>query len=151
MFRDSAVRIEVKSRSERRALINAKLKNHKQEKIKQKFPLDSQKLLSIAQDEMKVKKQLLQKLDCMDQQYFDTMKSLSSNIETLTNCITDLRSVFKTSMIPQPYTSPVGPAYHHMGYHPLQQQHLNNSTRMSSSQQFNYVDNDHTQYNLHSL
>ena len=54
---------------------------------------------------MKVKKQLLDKLDCMDQQYSDTMKSLSSNIEKLTNCIADVCSVFKSSMIPQPYMS----------------------------------------------
>ena len=149
---ESSHEVEVKSRSERRALINEKLKNHKQEKLKRKLPLDSQ-LLSIAQDEMKVKKQLLDKLDCMDQQYSDTMKSLSSNIEKLTNCITDVCSVFKSSMIPQPYMSPVGPAYHHMGYHPPQQkqQQLNSSTSMSSSQQFNYMDDDHTQYNLHSL
>ena len=92
---ESSHEVEVKARSERRALINEKLKNHKQEKLKRKLPLDSQ-LLSIAQDEMKVKKQLLDKLDCMDQQYSDTMKSLSSNIEKLTNCITDVCSVFKT-------------------------------------------------------
>ena len=111
---ESSHEVEVKSTSERRALINEKLKNHKQEKLKRKLPVDSQ-LLSIAQDEMKVKKQVLDKLDCMDQQYSDTMKSLFSNIEKLTNCITDVCSVFKSSMIPQPYMSPVGPAYHHMG------------------------------------
>ena len=74
---ESSHEVEVKARSERRALINEKLKNHKQEKLKRKLPLDSQ-LLSIAQDEMKVKKQLLDKLDSMDQQYSDTMKSLPS-------------------------------------------------------------------------
>ena len=147
---ESSHEVEVKSRSERRALINEKLKNHNQEKLKRKLPLDSQ-LVSIAQDEMKVKKQLLDKLDCIYQQYSNTMKSLSSNIEKLTNCITDVCSVFKTSMITVPYMSPVRPAHHHMGYRPLQQQHLNNSIRMSSSQQFNYVDIDHTQYNLHTL
>ena len=52
-------------------------KNRKQEKLKRKLPHDSQ-LPSIAQNEMKVKKQLLDKLDSMDQQYSDTMKSLPS-------------------------------------------------------------------------
>lgn len=60
----SSHEVEVKSRSERRSLINEKLKNHKEEKLKRKLPLDSQ-LLPIAQDEIKVKKQLLDKLDCM--------------------------------------------------------------------------------------
>ena len=154
----------IKTAKNRRALLDEKLKNHKQDKLKRKLPVDSQ-LLTCAQEEFQIKKQLLDKLDTMDQQYTNSMKSLSSNIEKLTNCITDVFSVFKYTMMPQPQMSPMGPQYHQqpmgpqyhqqpMGYQPLPRQEYSNSPSIdapsqsiqSFSQQLSYLDSDHGQY-----
>lgn len=72
------------------------------------------------------------RLICVHTSVFMAFSSVSLWTVENTNTVC---SVFKSSMIPQPYMSPVGPAYHHMGYHPPQQkqQQLNSSTSMSSS------------------
>ena len=51
--------------NERRNKLDARLKNHKQEKLKRKLSPDTQ-LLTIAQEEFKMKKKLLEKLDNFD-------------------------------------------------------------------------------------
>ena len=52
---------------ERRDLLDARLKGHKQEKLKRKLSIDSQ-FLSVAQEDVEIKKRLIEKLDNMDKQ-----------------------------------------------------------------------------------
>ena len=54
--------------NERRKLLGAKLRGHKQEKLKRKLSTDSQ-LLTIAQEEIHLKRRLFVKMDCMDKEH----------------------------------------------------------------------------------
>ena len=53
---------------ERRELLSAQLKGQKSERLKGKLPLESQ-LLSISQEELQIKKQMLPRMDTMDKAY----------------------------------------------------------------------------------
>ena len=68
---------------ERRDLLDARLKGYRQEKLKRKLSIDSQ-LLSVAQDEVGIKKRLIEKLDNMDKQQANNMNKLTANMEQLT-------------------------------------------------------------------
>ena len=146
-----------KNAKARRALLDEKLKNYKQDKLKRKVSLNSQ-LLHCAQEELQTKKQLLEKIDAMDKQYADSMKVLSSNIEKLTNCITAVFTDPQYHMMPPaphmptaPHLSPAphmphnGSHYQGMGYHPQQQHDYSNQSMPSFSQQLGF-DNDQSQY-----
>ena len=85
---------------ERRDLLNAKLKGYKGEKLKRKLPLDSQ-LLTISQEEVEIKKQLLEKMD-MDKVYINQMDKLTSNLEKLTGSISDGFALMRQIMCPTP-------------------------------------------------
>ena len=86
---------------ERRDLLNAKLKGYKGEKLKRKLPLDSQ-LLTISQEEVEIKKQLLEKMDNMDKVYINQMDKLTSNLEKLTGSISDGFALMRQIMCPTP-------------------------------------------------
>ena len=58
--------------NERRDLLNAKLKEYKGEKLKRKLPVDNQ-LLNVSQEELKIKKQLLERMDNMDKAHLNHM------------------------------------------------------------------------------
>ena len=79
------------STKERRELLNSKLSNYKQEKLKRKIPVDSQ-LLRIAQEDSKMKKQMLEQMEGMDKEYCNSMKSLSclECIKVLTELLVEL-------------------------------------------------------------
>ena len=70
----------------RRALLDKTLKNYKQEKMKRKLPVDAQ-LLHCAQEELEMKRRLVDRMEHMDKVYSENMKCLSSNMEKLTNSI----------------------------------------------------------------
>ena len=63
---------------ERRDLLDARLKGYRR-----KLSIDSQ-LLSVAQDEVGIKKRLIEKLDNMDKQQANNMNKLTANMEQLT-------------------------------------------------------------------
>ena len=66
--------------NDRRNLLDAKLRGHKQEKLKRKLSTDSQ-LLTIAQEEMEMKKRLFDKMDHMDKEHSQHMARLSTSME----------------------------------------------------------------------
>ena len=72
---------------ERRELLSAQLKGHKSERLKRKLPLESQ--LSISQEELQIKKQMLQRMYTMDKAYSNSMEKLTSSMEKLTGSISD--------------------------------------------------------------
>ena len=98
--------------NERRNLLDAKLRGYKQEKLKRKLSTDSQ-LLTIAQEEMQMKKRLFDKMDRMDQEHSQHMVRLSTSMEQLTGTIADgfamLREMIQSSALPCPqYTQQRG-------------------------------------------
>ena len=95
---------------ERRELLNEKLKGYKGEKLKRKLPLDSQ-LLTISQEELEIKKQLLEKMDNMDKVYTNQMDKLTSNLEKLTGSISDGFSLMRQIMCPTPGPGMMQPHY----------------------------------------
>ena len=74
--------------NEGRNLLDAKLRGHKQEKLKRKLSTDSQ-LLTIAQEEMQIKRRLFDKMDCMDKEHSQHTARLNTNMEQLTGSIAD--------------------------------------------------------------
>ena len=114
---EAEVSKESSSVKERRDLLNAKLKGYKQEKLKRKLPIDSQ-LLTVAHDELQVKKQLLEKMDKMDKEYSNHLNKLTSNMEKLTGCIADGFSMLRQIIHP-PFSQYMPPASYpsmHSGY-----------------------------------
>lgn len=73
---------------ERRSLLNSKLAGQKHEKLKRKLPNDSQ-LVTCAQEELKIKKQMLQRMEVTDKQHAEYTNKMFANMERLTNSITD--------------------------------------------------------------
>lgn len=71
----------------RQPLLDGKLCNYRHEKPKRKLPVDTQ-LIYCAQEELAIKKRLLEQVDKMDQKYAENME-MSQNIERLTNSIAD--------------------------------------------------------------
>lgn len=90
--------------NERRNLLDAKLKGYKTEKLKRKLPAESQ-FLNLAQEELTIKKQLIEKMNAMDNEYSQNMNRLTSNMEKLSSSIADGFAMLRQMMI-QPYGMP---------------------------------------------
>ena len=56
--------------------------------MKRKLPTDAQ-MLNCAQEELAIKKKLMEQIDKMDCRYADNMEKMSQNMEKLTNSIAD--------------------------------------------------------------
>lgn len=61
--------------------------------VKQKVPVNSQ-LLNFAEEELKMKKQILERMEATDKEYSGNITKLTNNIERLTNSISDGKSCF---------------------------------------------------------
>ena len=93
----------------RRQLLDAKLSNYKQEKLKRKLPVESQ-LLSCAQEELQIKRRLVDQMDRMERQYSNSMSRLSANMEKMTNSIAEgfsfLQNLVQQPLYPYPHPQP---------------------------------------------
>ena len=87
----------------RRELLDGKLSTYKHEQMKRKLPVDAQ-LLTCAQEDLAIKKKLVEQMDTFEKQYSETMTKLSDNVEKLTNSISEGFSILKHFMIPPPPT-----------------------------------------------
>ena len=88
--------------SERREFLNSKLKNYRQNRLKRKLSTDEQ-LLNAMQEDLEIKKRLLEKMDEVDKQQATQMKKFSQNMEQLTGCIVEGFSMLRQVMLhPQP-------------------------------------------------
>ena len=98
---------------QRRELLGAKLNNYKQEKLKRKLPVDNQ-LLNCVKEDIQLKKKLIDQMD--------RMGKLSSNMDKLTNCISDGFSLLQGLIYPPPgmFQQPYGayPQQRGMMYNP---------------------------------
>ena len=78
--------------------------------MKRKLPVDAQ-LLSCAQEELEVKKRLVDRMDRMNNQYVENMKQMTQNMEKLTESIAEGFSLLKSFLVMhQPYQP--HPPYH---------------------------------------
>ena len=102
---------------QRRELLGSKLNNYKQEKLKRKLPVDSQ-LLTCAKEDIQLKK-LIDQMNRMDKQHSENMGKLSSNMDKLTNCISDEFSLLQGLIYPPPAAGTYQQPY--AGYNPPQQ------------------------------
>ena len=105
---------------QRRAFLDEKLSNYKQEKLKRKLPVDSQ-LVGFAKEDLEVKRRLLDQMQKMDTQHVNNMAKLSTNMDRLTDSIADGFSLLRGLLLQQPpmYQPPQQQMYpsQHM-YHP---------------------------------
>jgi hypothetical protein len=85
----------------RRELLNENLQNYRQEKLRRKILVDTQ-LLECAKEEE-------EEMYSVEKEYSETMTKLSSNMEKLTNSITDGLSLLRNLLAPQP--QPMYPPY----------------------------------------
>ena len=97
---------------ERRNVLNSKLADHKSEKLKRKLPNDSQ-LVTCAQEELKIKKQMLERMEASDKQHAEYMNKIFGNMEKLTSSIADGFTLLRQIMVPQHMYSPPQPHYYH--------------------------------------
>ena len=98
----------------RREFLDEKLKNYRQTKLKRKLPTDAQ-MLNCAQEELAMKKRLMEQIDKMDCRYADNMEKMSQNMEKLTNSIADGFTLLKQLVT---YQQPI---YHSQPYNPYMQ------------------------------
>lgn len=100
--------------------LDGKLRNYKHEKRKRKLPVDTQ-LLNCAQEELAIKKRLLEQVDKMDQRYAENVEKMSQNMERLTNSIADGFMMLQRMMTFQQ----LAPMYHPQPYSPYNMQGSN--------------------------
>ncbi|CAH3118388.1 unnamed protein product [Porites lobata] len=138
---------------ERRELLSAQLKGHKSERLKRKLPLESQ-ILSISQEELQIKKQMLQRMDTMDKAYSNSMEKLTSNMEKLTGSISDGFALLQRMMCQPLNNMNMNPQFmmpsHHLQMYPRAQTSAQSTESTSHHNgQFSYTqalysDNDTT-------
>ena len=106
----------------RRELLSNTLADHRQKKLKRKLLIDAQ-LLDCAKEDMKIKKQLIDRMEHMDKQYMETMTRLSSNMEKIVNSIANGFSLLKNTLYSAPngMYSPSPPGAYNPGLYPPMQ------------------------------
>ena len=85
---------------QRREFLDNKLKNYKQDKLKRKLPVDAQ-LLNCTQEELQIKKRMLDHMDKIDQRYSENMERMSQSMEKLSQSIADGFSLMRQFMMYQ--------------------------------------------------
>ena len=94
----------------RRNLLDKQLQEHRHSKLKRKLPVDVL-LLACAQEELKMKKQLMEHMERAEDKYLENMARLSLSMEHLTNSITEGFSLIKNIINPRQQT------YHDSSYY----------------------------------
>jgi hypothetical protein len=76
------------------------LAEYKQEKLKRKLPVDAQ-LLDCAQEDINIKRRLVEQMDVMDKQYAESVQSMTRNMEKLTESISEGFSFMRMMLMTQ--------------------------------------------------
>ena len=97
--------------NKRRQLLDETLKNYRQNKLKRRLPVDAQ-ILNHAQEELTIKKRLVEQIDIMDRRYAENVEKMSQNMEKITSSIADGFTFLKQFMM---YQQPA-PMYHSQPY-----------------------------------
>lgn len=96
---DDHIRKDIDSQKQRREFIDNKLKNYK-DRLKRKLPVDTQ-LLNCTQEELQIKKRMLDHMDKIDQRYSQNMERMTQSMEKLSQSIADGFSLMKQFMMYQ--------------------------------------------------
>jgi len=83
---------------QRRQFLDKKLDSYRHEKLKRKLPVDVQ-LLKCAEEELQVKKRLVDRMGQVDKQYAENMAKMTQNMEKLTESISEGFSLLKTFLM----------------------------------------------------
>ena len=101
---------------QKRELLDDRLKNYKHDKMKRKLPIDTQ-LLGCVQEELQIKKRIVERMEKMDEKYTENMERMSNNmermsnnVEKLTQSIADGFALLKQVML---YQQPAPPSMYH--------------------------------------
>lgn len=107
--------------AKRRKLLDAKLHGHRQEKLSKRIPVDHQ-MLTCAQEELGMKKKLVDQMERMEKEHTKTMYTLSNNIDKLTSSISDgfamLRCLMSQPPLMHPPSFPYGQSTYQRSFHP---------------------------------
>ena len=101
--------------NERRNFLDAKLKGYKTEKLKRKLPAESQ-FLNLTQEEQTIKKQLIEKMNAMDNEHSQNMNRLTSNMEKLSSSVADGSAMLRQMMIQRYGMPPAQPGHTYESY-----------------------------------
>ena len=85
----------------RREQLSNTLGSYRQQKLKKKVPADSQ-MMRIAERELEMKEKMMDQFDKVTSEHKDTMKKLASNLETLSDTISNAFSMLQQSLMPGP-------------------------------------------------
>lgn len=134
---------------ERRDLLDNRLRGYKSEKLKRKLTAENQ-LLAISQEELQIKKQILERMETTDKVYANNMERLTNNMEKLTESISDAFSFLRHVVTPpnmmptQQFMPPQMPSYNV----PASRVYQGTS---SNSGQFSYTESLYSNNNDHLL
>ena len=81
------------------------LSSYKSQKMKRKVPVDTQ-MVQLAEDELDIKKKMMDRMETMGNHHRETMKELTSNLKALNESVTGA-----FSMLQQVLLCPLGPTY----------------------------------------
>ncbi|CAI5658451.1 uncharacterized protein LOC102081299 [Oreochromis niloticus] len=96
---------------ERRDLLNAKLKGHRQDRLKRRLSTETQ-LLNVAEVDIQMKKRILDMMETSERRASEHYSTLSVTLERLTSSIADGFSLLRQAMHPPPPLPFNMPPYH---------------------------------------
>lgn len=112
--------------------LDNKFKNYKQDKLKRKLPVDAQ-LLNCTQEELQIKKQMLDHMDKIDQRYSENMERMSQSMEKLSQSIDGFSLMRQFMMYQQPPTMYHGqPVYNSFGSIPFRDRRAGSNSSTSA-------------------
>ena len=79
-------------------MLNTRLKGYRQEKLKRKLSVDAQ-LLNISQEDIKIKKRIITKIEDMDKKHEENMKKMTSNMQKLIGSIVEGFAMLRQVML----------------------------------------------------
>lgn len=97
---------------QRRALLNDKLSNYKQAKLKRKLPAESQ-LVGCVKEDIALKKRMIEQMETMDKKHQEQMQKMSDSLEKLTNSISGGFDLLRHMLAPPQPMHPQSMYPHH--------------------------------------
>ena len=122
-------KIQWRNSKQRCEFLDYKLKNYKQDILKRKLPVDAQ-LLNCTQEELQIKKRMLDHMDKIDQRY---MERMSQSMEKLCQSIDGFSLMRQFMMYQQPPTMYHGlPVYNSFGSTPFRDRRAGSNSSTSA-------------------
>lgn len=94
----------------RRDRLNATLSSYRQERLKRKLSNEGQ-VITLAQEDLKLRRQTFERTEAANREFSENTGRLTSNIEKLTNSVTEVFQRMRQSMAQTPFVAPPPPHY----------------------------------------